>query len=118
MTIRTSFRLRIYVDDVPAIGPGKVSLLEAIAKTGSIRAAALSLEMSYNRAWLLVNEMNDCFKKPVVIGSSGGTKGGGAVVTEIGHQLINEYRLLEKEALTSNIARIKSLKGLLKSKKS
>ena len=117
MTIRTSFRLRIYVDDVPAIGPGKVALLEAIAKTGSIRAAALSLEMSYNRAWLLVNEMNHCFKQPVVIGSSGGMKGGGAVVTEVGNQLINEYRLLEKEALASNTARIKSLKGLLKSKK-
>ena len=118
MAIRTSFRLRIYVDDVPAIGPGKVSLLEAIVETGSIRAAAFSLDMSYNRAWLLVNEMNDCFKKPVVIGSSGGSKGGGAVVTEVGHQLIDEYRLLEKEALASNAARIKSLKSLLKTQKS
>ena len=114
MAIRTSFRLRIYVDDVPAIGPGKVALLEAITKTGSIRAAAVSLEMSYNRAWLLINEMNDCFKQPVVIGSSGGSKGGGAIVTETGHRLVEEYRLLEKEALVSSASRIKSLKSLLK----
>jgi molybdate transport system regulatory protein len=114
MAIRTSFRLRIYIDDIPAIGPGKVALLEAIIKTGSIRAAALSLEMSYNRAWLLINEMNDCFKQPVVIGSSGGSKGGGAMVTESGHRLVEEYRLLEKEALASSASRIKSLKALLK----
>jgi molybdate transport system regulatory protein len=114
MAIRTSFRLRIYTNDVPAIGPGKISLLEAIIQMGSIRAAALSMDMSYNRAWLLVNEMNECFKKPVVIGSSGGVKGGGAAVTELGYQLIKEYRELEKDALKSCAPRIKALKALLK----
>ena len=114
MSTRASFRLRIYQDDVPAIGPGKVALLEAIIEKGSIRVAALSMDMSYNRAWLLVNEMNDCFKSPVVLGSSGGSKGGGAVVTEMGLKLISEYRLLEKEALKSGAARIRSLKALLK----
>ena len=114
MAIRSSFRLRIYVDDVPAIGPGKVALLEAIVDTGSIRAAALSLEMSYNRAWLLINEMNTYFKKPVVIGASGGAKGGGAMVTDMGHELIHEYRLLEKEALAASSSRVKSLKAMLK----
>jgi molybdate transport system regulatory protein len=114
MSTRASFRLRIYQDDIPAIGPGKISLLEAIIEKGSIRAAASSLNMSYNRAWLLVNEMNDCFKGPVVLGASGGSKGGGAAVTEIGLKLISEYRLLEKEAHKSSAARIRSLKALLK----
>ncbi|MFL5259674.1 MAG: winged helix-turn-helix domain-containing protein, partial [Hyphomicrobiales bacterium] len=38
------------------IGPGKVKLLELIRATGSISAAARSMDMSYRRAWLLIEE--------------------------------------------------------------
>ena len=66
------FRLRVTRGDDIAVGPGKVDLLEAIAKTGSITAAAKALGMSYRRAWLLVDTMNRCFKSPVVDAESGG----------------------------------------------
>lgn len=114
MKIRSSFRLRVYRGDVPAIGPGKIALLEAIADLGSIRAAALSLEMSYNRAWLLIHEMNDSFKNPVVESVAGGAKGGGAQLTSVGLQLIQEYRQIELEAESATQSRMKTLTNLLK----
>ena len=52
------FRIRINKGDEIAVGPGKIALLEAIIDTGSITAAAKQLDMSYRRAWLLVDEMN------------------------------------------------------------
>ena len=114
MTIRPSFRLRIYLDEISAVGPGKVALLQAIIEHGSIRAAAMSLDMSYNRAWLLIKELNKCFKAPVVNANVGGSKGGGAEVTEIGYELIEQYRTIEKEALKASAKRIKSITKLLK----
>jgi molybdate transport system regulatory protein len=57
------FCLRIRKGPHVAIGPGKIALLEAIGKTGSITAAARSLEMSYRRAWLLVDEMNGSMRQ-------------------------------------------------------
>ena len=55
-----------------AIGPGKVSLLEAIDRTGSISAAGRELGMSYRRAWLLIDEINQSLKEPAVTTSAGG----------------------------------------------
>jgi molybdate transport system regulatory protein len=66
------------------IGSGKISLLETIRSTGSISAAARSLEMSYRRAWLLVEEINNGSHEPAVTAESGGRHGGGAVVTAVG----------------------------------
>ncbi len=114
LKIRSSFRLRVYRGDIPAIGPGKIALLEAIVELGSIRAASQSLEMSYNRAWLLIHEMNDSFKSPVVESVAGGAKGGGAQVTAVGLKLIEEYRLIELEAKSATQSRMKTLISFLK----
>ena len=72
MTFNVKFRLRIYRDEGIAIGPGKIALVEAIAETGSISAAARHLGMSYRRAWLLVDELNRALRKPAVVGAAGG----------------------------------------------
>src|SRR5450755_4742761 len=82
------FRLRIRNGDDIAVGPGKIELLEAIANTGSITAAAKSLSMSYRRAWLLVDTMNRCFKSRVVETEAGGTRGGGTQLTTLGTRLV------------------------------
>ncbi len=75
------FRLRVTAGDAIAIGPGKIALIEAIAKTGSITSAAKSLDMSYRRAWLLLDELNRSLAKPAVDSANGGQKGGGCQVT-------------------------------------
>ena len=78
-------RLSIRIDlagDI-RIGPGKIALLEAIRTTGSISAAARSLGMSYRRAWLLVEEINNSLREPAVTAASGGRHGGGAAITAV-----------------------------------
>ena len=96
MTAKLQFRIRVYRDQSIAIGPGKVALLEALKNTGSISAAARALDMSYRRAWLLIDETNRALKSPAVIAAAGGLKGGGAALTPIGEELISRYREIEQ----------------------
>jgi molybdate transport system regulatory protein len=75
-----------------SIGPGKIGLLEEIARTGSLREAARQLRMSYRRAWLLLDEVNRSFTVPVSKMSVGGAGGGGARLTPFGQELVRRYR--------------------------
>ncbi|AEK61397.1 winged helix-turn-helix domain-containing protein [Collimonas fungivorans] len=93
-----SVRLRVLQGDAIAFGPGKAALLLAIHQSGSISAAARSLGMSYRRAWLLVEAMNQCFKSPLVATATGGAKGGGAQVTPIGHEILARYQAMQNKA--------------------
>jgi molybdate transport system regulatory protein len=108
------FRLRITKADDIAIGPGKVALLEAIVEAGSITAAAKALGMSYRRAWLLIDSMNQMFKLPVVDAATGGKHGGGTNVTPTGLKVIECYRRIEKDALKAGARDIKKLTNLLR----
>ena len=92
------------------LGAGKVALLEHIGATGSISAAAKKMEMSYRRAWLLIDELNQMFAKPCVESSTGGAGGGGAKVTEFGRKIITAFRALEKRVATEADTAFKSLK--------
>jgi molybdate transport system regulatory protein len=107
------FRLRVTQGEDIAVGPGKVDLLEAIAQTGSITAAARQLGMSYRRAWLLVDTMNRCFKAPVVEAEAGGKRGGGTRLTKSGTEAVRRYRRIEQRAARSAGADIRALKSLL-----
>jgi molybdate transport system regulatory protein len=94
--VRLTLRLDFGADR--ALGPGKIRLLETIDKTGSISQAGRSLGMSYRRAWLLVNDLNHLFRKPVVTTKPGGVQGGGATLTAFGKGLIRKYRAIETRA--------------------
>jgi molybdate transport system regulatory protein len=103
-------KIRIYFDDESWIGPGKVRLLELIAKHGSISAAGRAMDMSYKRAWDLVSEMNRIFGSPVATTQSGGKSGGGAEVTPLGRTVIEHFRAVEKETARGGRAHIAALK--------
>lgn len=92
---RPNFRLRVVLRHEAALGPGKVALLEAIAETGSIRAAGARFKMSYRRAWSLVAELNGMFAAPLVTAETGGRGGGGATLTPTGHDVVNAFRRME-----------------------
>lgn len=113
MSLDARFRLRINKGEEIAIGPGKVALLEAIVATGSITAAAKELGMSYRRAWLLVDDMNRCFKQPIVDSAKGGKEGGGTVVNEMGQEVIRLYRHIEQVAEASTAKELAKLNRLL-----
>jgi molybdate transport system regulatory protein len=94
-------RLRIDFEPAGSLGPGKVALLEAIRRCGSISSAARDLDMSYRRAWLLIDDLNQTFRQPVVSAVVGGRKGGGTGVTAFGESVISHYREMEAEAHAS-----------------
>ncbi|WP_339108273.1 LysR family transcriptional regulator [Thioclava sp. GXIMD4216] len=105
--------LRLYWDPI-MMGPGKADLLQAIAEEGSISAAGRRMGMSYRRAWALVEEMNAGFCAPVVSSARGGTRGGGAHLTETGTEVLRLYRqLLERfrESCNDDIAALEALTG-------
>jgi molybdate transport system regulatory protein len=104
-------RLMLRVDFGPnrAIGPGKIKLLEAIDQSGSISQAGRALGMSYRRAWLLIDDMNRCFREPVVSAQPGGAGGGGAVLTGFGRKLVDNYRAIESEATAATEGRLREL---------
>jgi molybdate transport system regulatory protein len=99
MVTRLSIRLHLTSGD--RIGPGKIALLEAIRATGSISAAARQLGMSYRRAWLLVEQINDALLEPAVTAAIGGRQGGGAALTPNGERVIDLYRSIEDIARSS-----------------
>ena len=103
--------LRVDLGGDRAIGPGKIRLLEAIRDTGSITKAGIALGMSYRRAWLLVDDMNNCFREPVIAAQVGGSHGGGAVLTAFGRRLIDQYRAIEAEAHSATAARLEELEA-------
>jgi molybdate transport system regulatory protein len=80
------------------LGPGKIRLLELVAETGSIAAAAREMKMSYRRAWLLIEELNKIFDQPVLQTAAGGSGGGGAKITQHGKKVIALFRELQIEA--------------------
>ena len=59
------------------------------------------MNMSYRRAWNLVDSINHDFTEEIIITSAGGKGGGGAIVTELGLEIIQRYRQLESKALNS-----------------
>ena len=90
-------RLNIRIDLAGGlrIGPGKVAVLEEIARSGSISAAGRALRMSYRRTWELVEELNSGLGTPVVETAAGGSGGGGTVLTAAGKAIIERYRAIE-----------------------
>ena len=109
-------RLTVRVDfgSDRALGPGKIRLLEAIGKAGSISQAGRSLDMSYRRAWLLVDDLNHCFREPVVTTQPGGAQGGGAALTPFGLDLIAKYRSIETQAMAATRLQLHALEVSLR----
>lgn len=109
---RIRLTLRIDVDRVAAVGPGKIALLEAIGTTGSISAAARALGMSYRRAWLLVEDINSRLRTPAVERAKGGPQGGSSHLTASGERLVALYRKVEADAYAGSAGDIRALTAL------
>jgi len=97
-----------------ALGPGKVDLLDSIDRVGSISEAARQNNISYRRAWDMVNTMNQCFSNPLVESVTGGKGGGGAKLTSLGEKVKTIYRKMEVKASLSTKEEWNSLKKHLK----
>jgi len=109
----TRVTLRLDFDGGRQLGPGKVALLEAIRRHGSIAAAGREFGMAYRRAWLLVDELNRMFQTPVVQTRGGGRDGGGAELTPLGTEIVTHYRRIEARVARSAAGEIQALEHLL-----
>jgi molybdate transport system regulatory protein len=107
LTIRVDFGAFGY------LGPGKIALMELIAKHGSISAAGREMGMSYRRAWLLVDAINHIFREPLVEAQMGGSGGGGARLTPLGRDVVDRYRAIEGAAAAASAADLRALKAAL-----
>jgi molybdate transport system regulatory protein len=108
----TKLKLRILFDTA-MLGPGKAELLQRIGETGSIAAAGRQMQMSYKRAWSLVEEMNAAFREPLVSSARGGAGGGGAQVTETGQEVLRRYLAVLEAAEQAGAAEVTALEALL-----
>jgi len=105
--------LRLDLPPLGRLGPGKIALLEAIERTGSISGAGRALKMSYRRAWALVDDLNRIFRLPLVEASPGGARGGGARLTALGREVVAHYRAIESEAMQAAAGRLDALRAAL-----
>lgn len=107
------YDLHVQVRILPLIGPGKMQLLEAIDRHGSISAAARVLGMAYPNAWKLVDSLNKHFREPLVTRVMGGSRGGGASLTETGRAVLGIYRSVEAKAKIMFAGDVDALRHLL-----
>ena len=105
--------LRIDFGEHGALGPGKTRLMELIAETGSISAAGRAMGMSYRRAWLLVDSLNAAFGEPLVAKQTGGSGGGGALLTRLGRDVVLRYRRVERRAALAGREDLEALAAAL-----
>ena len=106
-----SLSVRIDLDSEGRIGPGKIQLLENIHKNGSISAAGRAMDMSYKRAWDLVDEVNRICRQAAVERQTGGKNGGGAVLTPFGRSLVARYRKIERSATSAARKELQALRS-------
>ena len=106
-----SLSVRIDLEPEGRIGPGKIQLLENIRECGSISAAGRAMEMSYKRAWDLVDEINRICRQAAVEPQTGGKNGGGAVLTPFGRSLVARYRKIERTATTAARKELQALRS-------
>lgn len=94
-TFRLNGRLWIEGQDDRFLGIGRLELLEKIGALGSISKAAQAMDMSYKKAWDLVNSMNAQARQPLVVTQTGGKRGGGALLTAEGQQAILAFQAVQ-----------------------
>src|SRR5690606_32359911 len=96
MDYKIKSRIWIESENNVHLGEGRVQLLKAINETGSLSKAAKSINISYKKAWGLLDSVNKSAKKPVTINSIGGKGGGGAELTDYGKALILVFEDINK----------------------
>jgi len=94
--------IKLTIPGIGQIGPGKINLLRMIREHESISGAARAMNMSYRRAWLLVDELNKLFARPLVATWAGGKSRGGASLTKLGEKVIDSYDTVVEQAVKVN----------------
>ena len=76
---------------LPFCGPGMVTLLEAIGKTGSVREAVALMGISYSKGWKLLARLEEYLRVAVVHRQQGGKGGGKSALTPEGARFLEKH---------------------------
>ncbi len=87
---RYGLSLRIYGEE-KAFGPGIASLLRQVERTGSLQKAAVSMGMSYSKAWKILKETEGQWGFPMTNRETGGRDGGGSTLTAAAREIWDHY---------------------------
>jgi molybdate transport system regulatory protein len=112
MEYKIKSRIWIEADNKVLIGEGRVRLLKAIEETGSLSKAARSIQISYKKAWTMLDAVNKSAKCPVTESSTGGKGGGGAILTAYGKELINAFEAINKNCWTHLDTQIEKINNI------
>ena len=104
--------VRLYSDDNQrCFGPGIATLLERVREHRSLRAAALSMEMAYSKAWRIIRTAEEVFGCKLLDSTIGGQHGGGAVLTPEAEHLLGAYRAYQADVEAYAQAKFESAFG-------
>jgi molybdate transport system regulatory protein len=90
-------RLWLEIDGMNFLGSGRIELLENIGTFGSLRKAAISMGLSYRKAYYAIRSMNELAHSPMVEFKQGGKGGGCAKLTETGRIYVVKYKQITQE---------------------
>ena len=82
----------VEVDGRVALSDWRVALLEKVEACGSLAEAARQLRIPYRTAWYKLHEMEHALGSPVLVSHTGGSTGGGMVLTDRARDAIRRYR--------------------------
>lgn len=85
-------------------GEGPCRLLRCVEKTGSLRAAAMEMEMAYSKASKLLKQAESTLGFLLTTRSTGGKDGGGSILTPEGKQLLRQYEAYRDACIKANRA--------------
>ena len=89
-TLHPVLRIQFYAKE-KSFGPGIAKLLQRVEDRHSLRAAAMSMDMAYSKAWTMVRNCEAALDMKLLNYSTGGKNGGGAVLTSEAKQLLQMY---------------------------
>jgi len=91
---------RIWIEHkgYPIIGEGRMELLKAVERFGSLNRASKELGLSFRAAWGKIKSIEQRLGIKVLVGKTGGAGGGGSRLTSFGKELLNKFEALNNEA--------------------
>lgn len=105
--------VRLFTDE-KCFGPGVAQLLHRVEELHSLRAAAISMEMAYSKAWTVIRRAEKELGFALLDSTVGGKNGGGASLTGQGKQLLDAYDEYSKQIKTYAAQRFDEMFSFLK----
>ena len=102
-TGKLRIRSKIWIEDEKGaviFGQGRLKILEAVIRNGSIHAAAKELKMSYRAVWGKLKDTEECLGQPLLVRQAGGAAGGGSELTPLGKSLLDKFSDLQAHVAT------------------